>query len=149
MKLQFQEYQFWKIKNYLKKNKLFFFFNSSRIKSSSWLNADQIIKKFQWNYYTVHNNSILNIIIPSIYKNNHQIICSIILLIKQNFQKTYFILQNIDYLKPFFEPLTLKLNNKIYSIVQIKNLKPFHFIKTIETLKKVLILNIRISIKSK
>ena len=147
MKLEFQNYQFWKIKNYIKTNKLFFFFNSSRVKSANWLLADQLTKKSQLNYYTVHNNSILNIIIPSIYVNSHQIICSILLLIKQSFQKTYFVLKNITYLKPFFEPLSLKLNNKIYSIMQFENLEPFNFIKNIETLKKILIINNRISIK--
>jgi hypothetical protein len=147
MKLEFQTYQFWKIKNYIKTNKLFFFFNSSRIKSNKWLLADQIAKKFKLKYYTVHNNSLLNILIPSIYKNINQIICSIFLLIKQNYQKTSFILNDINYLKPLFEPLAIKLNNKIYSTKQFKNLKPFNFIKNIENLKKMLILSTRIPIK--
>jgi hypothetical protein len=135
---EFQEYQFWKIKNFLKKQKILFFFNSSRIKHSNWLEAEKLSKKCDVNYHTINNNATLNLIKISVYKNIYRIVNCMLLVIQQKTKNLSLFFNSVNDLKPLFEPVALKLNNKIYLIEQLETLKILNFKKNIKSFQKVL-----------
>ena len=122
MKITVKEYKTSKIKLYLKKENMLFFFSGINRDSASWMQAEQTLKNINFQYYKLFNTAATNTLKTSIYTN-------IITLING---PTFFVKPIVDS-KPLyksvllnnFEPLlftllAIKLNNKVYGVNQIK-----------------------------
>lgn len=128
MDFNLKSYRVLKVKNYFKKCNFFFFFHSVKLTSNEWIRVEQDLKKLKLKYYKVFNGTTLNTINNSIYKNFNQIICGIVLFIEPKFKSTSLEFNSITKdLKPLFALLSVKLNNKIYSVAQLKGLKTFSY----------------------
>jgi hypothetical protein len=126
MKLTPKDYKIIKTKNYLKKNNLFFFFNGINQNSNNWIKTKQDLQNLNLNYSKIFNKTSIYIFKNSIYKNIGVTINSITFLIEPRINRvivTKKILFNLD---PFIF-LSLKLNNKIYSLNQIMYLNSFSY----------------------
>jgi hypothetical protein len=121
MEFELKTYKVFKIKYYLKKNKLFFFCTTTSLELKNWLPIEQTLKHLNLDYYRLSNSLAIKTIKASIYKNFKQLIYSLTVLI--NFQLiTSLKLKVLLNLEKILTLLSIKLNNKIYSILQLKNL---------------------------
>jgi hypothetical protein len=126
MKLTPKNYKTIKTKSYLKKNNLFFFLNGINQNSNNWIRTKQDLQNLNLSYYKIFNKTSITTLKNSIYKNNDAPINGLTLLIKPtnpNILITKKILFNLD---PFIF-LALKLNNKIYSLTQIKQIHSLNY----------------------
>ena len=130
MKFYFQDYKNNKIKNYIKKNKLFFFVNCTDRNSNDFLELNQELKKTKFNYYKVFNTTAKKILKKCIYNVTNSTINGITFfikpennkLIKRNF------INNFDNL--LLNILVVKINLKAYTNKQIKNNISYNYINT-------------------
>jgi len=128
MDFNLKSYRVLKVKNSLKNCDFFFFFHSAKLTSNEWVSIEQDLKKLKLKYYKVFNGTTSETLKNSVYKNFNQIICGIILFIEPRFKLTTLELTSIRKdLKPLFALLSVKLNNKIYSIEQLKGFKAFSY----------------------
>merc|ERR1711862_964603 len=127
-----KDYQTAKLKNFFKINGFFFFFHSAKLNLNQWIHTE---KNLKLNYSKVLNGITLKLFKNSIYANISSIICSFVLFINSNFKTTElkFNLIKKD-LKPSFELISVKLNNRIYSISQLKGLNIFSYKKNVSNL---------------
>ena len=126
MDFNLKKYRILKVKKQLKNSELIFFFNSSKIKANQWINKEKQIKTLKLKYYQIFNKTTVKTINKSIYTN--QIFCGIVLFIEPSYKSTKIELKIIKKnLEPLFILLFMKLNNKIYTVSQIQNLKTFSY----------------------
>jgi hypothetical protein len=144
MHFEFRDYQFSKIKQYLK-NEFLLFSNGANQNSRNWLAVEQGLHRFELKYYKVYNKIALKVLKNSIYKNIHQIIRGTFFFLKLN-NSSISISKNILFknLEPiFFTLLSIKLNNKIYSIAQIKNIKSLKYKNNIKIFYQFLLTDLK------
>jgi hypothetical protein len=121
MEFELKTYKIFKIKYYLKKNKLFFFCTTTSLELKNWLPIEQTLKQSSLNYYRLSNALAIRTIKASVYKNFKQLIHSLTMFV--NFQlATSLKLKILINLEKILTLLSIKLNNKIYSILQLENL---------------------------
>jgi hypothetical protein len=129
MDLNLKTYKHLKIKYYLKTINFFFFFHGASLDSEGWIKTEQALVKNKLKYYRVFNALMTNTLSGSIFKNLTTLLHGPILLINSNHPKlTSKKLKNIN---PLINLLCLKLNNKVYSKKQIKNIKDLSYIKNV------------------
>jgi hypothetical protein len=139
MDFNLKSYRVFKVKEYLKKSEFFFFYHSPKLRSNEWVSIEQDLKKLKLKYYKIFNGTTLKTINNSIYQNLDQVICGIVLFIKLNYKSTTFDFNTLNKnLKPLFILLSLKLNNKIYSIPQLKGINSFSYKQNVFNLQKSL-----------
>lgn len=131
MKFSAKEHGIIKTKNYVKKIDLFFFFNGVNRNFNDWITLEQGLSKIKFNYYKIFNKTTRKILNTSIYINVSELINGLIFFLKpflynnkQEITKQN-LLSNFEPL--FFTLLALKLNNKIYSTVQLKTIWSFNY----------------------
>ena len=135
-----KKYRVLKIKNNFKNSDLLFFYHSSKIKSNKLVFAEQHFKKIKLNCNQIYNGTTIKTINNSIYSNINQTVSGIITFTKPTFKSTTLQLKTIkNNLEPSFILLFLKLNNKIYTLLQFKNINKFNYKITIFNLNKELI----------
>lgn len=135
-----KKYRVLKIKNSFKNSNLLFFYNSSKIESNKWMLKEQQLKKAKLKYNQIYNGTAMKTINNSIYSNLNQIISNVIVFTKPAFKSSVLQLKTTkNSLEPSFILLFLKLNNKIYTLPQFKNIFVFNYKTTIFTLNKELI----------
>ena len=130
MKLNNKKYQFKKIKNYLKRNKLFFFFNGVSKNSNDYIKIKQNLKLLKLNVFKSFNKIEQKKLQNSIFKNMKHLNKSLTFFIKFTMQtkKTKNILLTKLYLLLFLL-VAVKINNKIYpTIVFKKNINAIHYV---------------------
>jgi len=99
---------------------------------NQWIYTEQKLKKLKLNYSKGLNGITLKLFTNSIYKNISPIVCSFVLFINPNFKTTELRLDSIKKdLKPSFELISVKVDNKIYSTSQLKGLNDFSYKKTV------------------
>jgi hypothetical protein len=127
MEFNLIDYKVFKIKYMLKFINLFFFFNSTRLKSRNWVFVEQALNSIKLSYYKVYNISTNKIINNSIFKNGNKLIVNgTTLFVTQNPKKA----NNKSFLSstktvnahPLLIFLSAKINNKVYSSVQIEKI---------------------------
>jgi hypothetical protein len=126
MKFSSKDYKTIKTKNYLKNNNLFFIFNGINQNSSNWIKTEQELKNKNFNYYKIVNKTSTKIFKNSIYKSSEPTINSLTFFMKPTFNNTLLskkILFNIE----TFVFLAIKINNKIYSINQMKYVNSLNY----------------------
>jgi hypothetical protein len=151
MKIFFKNYKTEITKKYIKLNKLMLIFNGINLDSNNWLTTEQTFKNLNIKYLKVYNKTSINLLNDSIYKNFKFLINSIsitMFIIINNFKK-FTLTTNFDPLVFIF--LALKLNNKIYTNKQIKNLSSYKYTDSKLILFQFCITNIKffVNIKSK
>lgn len=149
MKIFLKNYKTETTKKYIKLNKLMLIFNGINLDSNNWLTTEQTFKNLNIKYLKVYNKTSINLLNDSIYKNLKFLINSITMFIIINNFKRFTLTTNFDPLVFIF--LALKLNNKIYTNKQIKNLSSYKYIDSKLILFQFCITNIKffVNIKSK
>jgi len=130
MKFELKTYKVFKIKYYLKKNKLFFFYAATSLNLKNWLVIEQTLKKSNLNYYRLSNTLAVKTMKASIYTNFKQLIHSLTMFVNPK-PKTTLKLKKLINLEKVLTLLSVKLNNKIYSISQLKILNSLNYNYTV------------------
>jgi|JI61114BRNA_FD_contig_121_56663_length_8984_multi_7_in_0_out_0_8 hypothetical protein len=122
MKFTVKSYKLTKIENYFKISNFFFLANTITPKNN--IKTAQELKKSNLNYYKLYNTLTKRIIKNSIFYNYQPLINGLIMIV---------IPQDNKNIKPrineFIILLGVKLNNKIYSVDQIRSIIKFDFKK--------------------
>jgi len=124
-----KKYQTIKINSYIKTNKFLFFFLSNKSTNINWKKNEQILKKLNLTYYKTINKIILRKFKTSVYKNFTALISGIVLLIASSLKQSKRVERIETILHKNFNLLGLKLNNKIYSVNEIKTISDFSYKK--------------------
>jgi len=124
-----KKYKIIKTKNYIKLNSLFIFFNGINQNSNDWILIEQNLKKINFNYYKIFNKTSKKALTNSVFVNMNALINSITFLLKPISIKNEITKQTLlNSFEPLlFTLLSIKLNNKIYSKAQLKNLFSFNY----------------------
>lgn len=127
MEITSKIYQIDKTKKYIKKNNLFFLFNGVNCNSIDWLIIDQNFKLINFKYQKVVNKNINKAVEKSIYCNINTATTGLFFFIKPNKEIKFIPKKTLfNKFESFnFTLLALKLNNKIYSV---KNIKQINFL---------------------
>lgn len=132
-----KEYQRVKLKKFFKTNDFFFLFHAAKSGLNQWIQTEQNLKKLKLKYSKILNGATLESFQTSIYRNLSPIICGFVVLISPNFKTTNLKLKPIKKdLKPSFELISVKLNNKIYSTAQFKGLNDLSYRSNVFNLYK-------------
>jgi hypothetical protein len=141
-----KDYQSAKLKNFFKTNSFFFLFHSAKLDLNQWIHTEQNLKKLKLNYSKALNGITLKFFKSSIYANVSSIVCGFIIFINPSFKTTNLKLSSIKKdLKPSFELISVKLNNKIYSTSQLRGLETFSYKKALFNLHSSLDKNLKTS----
>jgi len=139
MDFNLKNYQIIKLKKYLKENNFFLLFQSAKLNLTKWAYTEQNLKKLRLNYYKPLNRTTIKTFHNSIYKNFSSVIGGFILFITPDSKRLKFNLESmIKNVKPSFNLISVKLNNKIYSPSQIKIVKELSYKKSVFNLHKTL-----------
>jgi hypothetical protein len=124
-----KNYLNYQIKKVLKKNNLLFFINVLNKKTKQLVIENKKLKKFEFKKYNFNNKFLIKIFKISINKSIFNIIQnSIIFIYYENNKKTLLLNKCIDIFNNLlFFILTVKLNNKFYSINIIKKILSFNY----------------------
>ena len=134
-----KDYQSFKLKKIFKTNDFFFLFHSAKLDLNQWIQIEQNLKKLKLNYSKALNGTTFKLFKSSIYKNLSPIIGGFVLFIGSDFKTTELRLTSIKKeLKPSFELISVKLNNKLYSTSQLKGLNMLSHRKNIFNLHRSL-----------
>ena len=132
-----KNYQNIKLKNFFKTKGLFFLSHSAKLDLNQWVQIEQNLKKLKLNYSKVLNGTALKLLQDSIYKNLSPVICGFVLCITSKYKTTEIQSKLLTKsLKPSFELISVKLNNKVYSASQLKGLNSFSYKKNVLNLHR-------------
>ena len=117
MKLNRKEYQIMKTKEYLKKNKLFFFLNGVNKNSDDWRKTEQSLSTMEFFFFKSSNKITNKELKNSSFKNLKEIVNGPTFLIKPKVKAQL----SRDVILPtfcslLFILLAIKVNNKIYPL---------------------------------
>jgi hypothetical protein len=134
MDFSLKTYRRLKIKYYLKTINFFFFFHGASLNNESWIKTEQTLVKNKLKYYRVFNTLMIRTLKCSIFKNLTTLLHGPIVLINTN--NVELTLKKLKNINPLINLLCLKLNNKIYSKKQIKNIKKLSYIENVSIFHK-------------
>ena len=148
MHFKFREYQFSKIKQYLK-TEFLLFANGTNKNASNWLIVEQSLNNLGIKYYKIYNKIAFKAIKMSLLKNIKQLIKGTFFFLKLDnnslsINKKIF-LKSLELI--FFNLLSVKLNNKIYSITQLKNMSSLKYHNNIAILFQFLTVSLKSTYK--
>ena len=127
-----KDYQSVKLKKFFKTNDFFFLFHSAKLDLRQWTQTEQNLKKLKLKYSKALNGSTLKLFKNSIYENLSPIIGGFVLFLSPSFKTTELRLNSVKKeLKPSFELISVKLNNKLYSTSQLKGFNTFSHRKNV------------------
>ena len=127
-----KDYQSVKLKKFFKINNFFFLFHSAKLDLRQWIQTEQNLKKLKLKYLKALNGSTLKLFKSSIYENLSPIIGGFVLFLSSSFKTTELRLNSVKKeLKPSFELISVKLNNKLYSTSQLKGLTTLSYRKNV------------------
>lgn len=139
MDFNLKNYQIVKLKKYFKNNDFFLVFQSAKLSLTKWAHTEQNLKKLKLNYYKPLNRTTVKALQSSVYKNFSSVIGGFILLINTDSKVSKLNLESIiKNLRPSFSLVSVKLNNKIYSLLQLKDLKDLSYKKNVFNLHRTL-----------
>nr|YP_010377450.1 hypothetical protein NDB36_mgp27 [Hemiaulus sinensis]QYB23186.1 hypothetical protein [Hemiaulus sinensis] len=128
MKLKFKNFNENKIINFFKNKPFFFIYQNTTTNCVKWTKTEQKFSKLKLNSNKFQNNLMVLFLNKSIFKNLTPIINgSIILLDLKQENKVDLSANQLENLDNLFFFLSLKLNNKLYSKSQIKNLSTLNY----------------------
>ena len=112
----------------------FFFFHGASLDNESWIKTEQTLVRNKLKYYRVFNTLMIKTLKCSIFKNLITLLHGPIVLINTN--NVELTLKKLKNINPLINLLCLKLNNKIYSRKQIKNIKKLSYIENVSIFHK-------------
>ena len=141
-------YRIKKIKTYIKKNKFFIFYNGTNKNSNDWLLVKQELKKLNFEFYKIFNKAIDINLKNSLYFNISSRISAVMFLsrpqrVQSNLSKKA--VTNKFEKKNFIT--ALKLNNKLYSANQVKQINSLNYKSNLLLLFNYLAINTKFSYK--
>jgi len=110
------------IKNFIKKNKLFFFFFNTYLNGNEWAFFKQDLKNKSFNFLITSNNKIEGVFYSSIYTHFKALNSQISILLY--FQCFFLVFKTALQWLPM---LSVKLNRHIYHKNQLKNSYSFYY----------------------
>ena len=142
--MKFKKYQKIKIKNYFKNYSLLFIANGiNQNLKNQMLTKQEMKKKLKLAYYKIYNKLTTKILKESICKNFTKLIYSPIFFLTPK-QKNLN-LSTIKYLETLsFTILGIKLNKKIYTITQFKNIKSTNYKNELSILYQFLFIHLKL-----
>jgi hypothetical protein len=146
MKFELKTYKILKKKYFLKQNKLFFFYAATSLNLKNWLAIEQTLKKSNLNYYRLSNTLAIKTMKSSIYVNFKQLIHSLTMFVNPK-PKATLKLKQLRNLEKALTLLSVRLNNKIYSISQLKGLNSLDYNFTVLRLFQFFIIYLTYSFK--
>jgi hypothetical protein len=129
MDFNLKTYKHTKIKHYFKTIKKFYFFQGTSLNNKSWIKIEQSLFTHKLRYFTILNKLTINTLSNSIFKNIITLINGPILILNSNYNGAELTFKEIKNINPLIRLLGFKLNNKIYSKNQIKNLKKISYLE--------------------
>lgn len=150
MEFDSKKYNMLKTRLSFKNVNLEFFLNGINQLSSDWIITEQKIKKLNFCYYKLLTNVTKKTLRNSIYSNLANAINSITYvfkLVKNTFEIQKKVIKNLESLK--FLLLFLKLNNKLYTKTNIKDIFSLNYTNNKLLLFQFLITNVKIIFKKK
>jgi hypothetical protein len=141
--MNFKIYQFLKIKSFLKTNNIIFLFSGINLNQNSLIQLEQNFIKLNFVYYKVYNELTIKLFKNSTFYNFNKLISGPFFFFRTKKKIMIDILdfENSKFL--FFLLLALKFNNRIYSILQIKNLYSINYKNNLVVLYQFLITSIK------
>jgi len=128
MDFSFKKYQILKLQKYFKNKGLFFFVHCNKLNLSQWTHIEQNLTKLELNYYKPLNKVLNKILKNSIYKNFSFIVNGFVLFVNSSNDNKELNLQQIQKsLAANFLLTGVKLNNKVYSTTQVKQMKTLSY----------------------
>lgn len=141
--MKFKNYQNIKIKNSTKKNSLLLITNGINQNYKNKILIKQNLKKLKIDCYKIYNKLTTKTFKNSRYKNIIKLIYSTIFFLTSNQKK--FDISTIKYLEVLkFPILGAKLNKKIYTKTQLKNIKSTNYKNGISVLYQFLLVNLKL-----
>jgi len=131
MDFNLKTYKRFKIKHYFRTKDFFYFFHGTSLRNENWINTEQEFTRHELKYVRILNKLMINVLRGSIFRNLVVLMHGPILLLnnKSNFSKLTF--EELESINPLISFLGCKLNNKIYSKKQIRNLKRVSYIENV------------------
>lgn len=141
--MKFKNYQNRKIKNYLKNYSFLIITNGINQNYKNQIIIKQELKKIKITYYKIYNKLTIKIFENSKFKNIAKLISSPIFFIMP--KKKTLNISITSYLETILFPvLGIKLNSKIYSKKQVKNIKSISYKNEIAMLYQFLLTNLKL-----
>jgi len=131
MDFNLKNYKRFKIKYYLKTVNFFFFFHGTSLNNENWIKIEQSFVINKLKYIRVLNKIMINILKNSILKNLVVLIHGPILLLSINKNNSKLTFKKLENISPLINFLGFKLNNKIYSKEQVRNLKKMSYFENV------------------
>jgi len=136
MDFNLKTYKCFRIKHYLKTVNFFFFFQGTSVNNESWIKIEQGFVNHELKYYRILNKLMINTLKNSVFKNVIVLIHGPIILLNNDHNGTKLTFKELENINPLINLLGLRLNNKIYSKKQIKNLKRISYVENIYSFHK-------------
>jgi len=133
MDFNLKTYKHFKIKRYFKTIHFFCFFHGTSISNENWIKIEQIFANNGLTYFRIFNKLMINTLKNSIFKNLIVLIHGPMFLL--NIKDSKLTLKELDDLSQLINLLGFRLNNKVYSTRQIKNLKKMSYLKNVVILR--------------
>jgi hypothetical protein len=128
MELNAKNYRIKRVKNRIKTNRIFFLFSGNTMKSYDWIIAEQILLNLCLKYYKISGKTTVNSLSNSIFQKTKATINNVTFFVTpyDNAILTKQLL--LDKVKSlFFNLFIIKINNKIYSTKQLKNINSLKY----------------------
>lgn len=129
MDFSLKSYKYLKIKHYIREINFFFFFHGTSLDNANWIKIEQLLFTHNLRSFRILNKLMINRFMNSLLKSVVTLIHGPIFLLYVT--DTNLALKKLESISFWISLLCLKLNNKIYSKEQIKNLKTLSFNKNI------------------
>ena len=138
MKIKTKHYKLAKIKSYYKNEKILFLFDTYNLDTKNWLKVEQKLKNLNLKYYKIFNVITKIFLKNTIFKNLKTTINGPLKLVSLRDEKTLIDIKKLKKTFSNFQLSTVKLNNKLYSKSQIKNLELLNYKVNLYTFNKTL-----------
>lgn len=136
MDFNLKTYKCSKIKHYLKEINFFLFFQGASVDSRSWIKIEQGFVGHDLRYHRILNKLMINTLRSSVFKNVVVLIHGPIILLNSSNNNTKLTFKELENISPLIHLLGFRLNNKIYSKKQTKNLKKMSYLENISIFHK-------------
>ena len=138
-KIIFKKYKLEKSKKQIKYNKIGFLFHATNSDSIKKLKLDQNLEKNNFKSIKIKNNLLKIVLKTSIFsKQCHLINGSLCFLYYSNPKIINGKFKNIFKVDPGLSLIAIKLNNKIYSINQLKKITTVNYVENLKIFSKTL-----------
>jgi len=131
MDFNLKTYKCFRIKQYLKVINFFFFFQGTSVNNESWIKIEQSFVNHELKYYRILNKLMINTLKSSVFKNVAVLIHGPIILLNNDNNNTKLTFKELENINPLINLLGFRLNNKIYSKKQTRNLRNMSYLENI------------------